>query len=354
MKDYKYAVFIGRFQPFHKSHLEVVKHGLSIADKLIIVIGSANSAPTIKNPFTFEDRSKMIVDSIESRDLNRVSIVGVRDYYYSDNTWISDIQAKTDEFITEGDPVALLGDYKDGSSYYLKYFPQWDFKPMKSSIPMDATTIRDTLFKDIPSTTWGDKGTRTKNVDISYIRNLVPDGVYSFLTKFIETEKYINLCEEAQHLKKYKESWSNVPYPVTFVTADSVVTCSGHVLVIKRKFNPGKGLYALPGGFIKQDETLQTCAIRELKEETGIRIDKIILSSSIVDNKIFDHPSRSLRGRTITHAFHVKLKDGKLPEVRGNDDASQAIWLPIMDIGKFEEKFFEDHAHIVSYFLSRS
>ena len=55
MRDYKHAVFIGRFQPFHNGHLGVVQHGLSIAEQLIIVVGSIGSAPTIKNPFWWEE-----------------------------------------------------------------------------------------------------------------------------------------------------------------------------------------------------------------------------------------------------------------------------------------------------------
>jgi bifunctional NMN adenylyltransferase/nudix hydrolase len=69
---------------------------------------------------------------------------------------------------------------------------------------------------------------------------------------------------------------------------------------------------------------------------------------------VFDHPERSLRGRTITHAYHIKLKDGKLPEVKQGSDAKGAFWMPLMDVGRCEDKFFEDHAHIISYFVNKS
>jgi bifunctional NMN adenylyltransferase/nudix hydrolase len=123
---------------------------------------------------------------------------------------------------------------------------------------------------------------------------------------------------------------------------------------VKRKFNPGKGLYALPGGFLKQTETLEAGAIRELKEETGIKVHAPILKGHIIESKTFDHPGRSLRGRTITTAFYIKLPDGELPEVKGSDDAEVATWLPLMDVLGMEKEFFDDHSHIIRYFLNRS
>ena len=68
--------------------------------------------------------------------------------------------------------------------------------------------------------------------------------------------------------------------------------------------------------------------------------------------KVFDFPGRSLRGRTITHAFYIKLKDGTLPEVGGSSDASKAFWLPLADAIKFENVFFEDHSQIVQSFIN--
>ncbi|MDE2105918.1 MAG: adenylyltransferase/cytidyltransferase family protein, partial [Patescibacteria group bacterium] len=59
MKDYKHAIYIGRFQPFHNAHLEVVRRGLEIAEKVVVVVGSANAAPNIRNPWTLHERQNM-------------------------------------------------------------------------------------------------------------------------------------------------------------------------------------------------------------------------------------------------------------------------------------------------------
>jgi bifunctional NMN adenylyltransferase/nudix hydrolase len=174
-----------------------------------------------------------------------------------------------------------------------------------------------------------------------------------FLQHFKHTSKFLPLACEYDANAAYKKSWENSPFPPIFVTADAVVTCSGHVLVIKRGGNPGKGLLALPGGFVRENERVKPAALRELKEETRIKVDKIILESSIVDSEVFDYPARSLRGRTITHAFHVKLRDGKLPEVKGSDDAVGAFWLPMMEVMRRADEFFEDHIHIINRFINK-
>ena len=143
------------------------------------------------------------------------------------------------------------------------------------------------------------------------------------------------------------------PFPPVFVTADAVVTCSGHVLVVTRGGNPGKGLLALPGGFVRSNERIKDAAVRELKEETRIKVDKPVLKRAIVDSEVFDYPARSERGRTVTHAFHIKL-EGKLPEVKltGADDAVKCQWMPFVEVMRRADEFFEDHIHIVNNFIT--
>lgn len=358
MKDYKAAVYIGRFQPFHNGHLEVVRHGLEIAEKVIIVVGSINAAPNIKNPWSFEERKEMIEQSLADHLFGtpRVVVVGVRDYHYNMNTWVAEVQARTSPYIQEGESIALLGQYKDSSSYYLKHFPQWEFVPAatKNDFNIEATGIRTRLLREDFMGDWegkvpeGYRGFIDQNIDTL----AVPDTVRARLKAWIRTPEYANLCKEFKYIADYKRSWEGSPFPPTFVTVDAIVVCSGHVLVIKRKINPGKGLYALPGGFIRENEKIERAMLRELKEETGIRVDSLILESSIVASKVFDHPDRSLRGRTISHGYYLKLKDGRLPEVKGGDDAASAEWIPLMDVAKNERRFFDDHSHMITYFLN--
>lgn len=113
-------------------------------------------------------------------------------------------------------------------------------------------------------------------------------------------------------------------YPRPAVTADSIVITSEsepQVLLIERGGNPYKGHWAIPGGFLNMDETTDQCAISELEEETGLRIDKVhqIGSYSKVD--------RDPRGRTISVAYLAIID--KPMEVNGLDDAANAKWFSI-------------------------
>ena len=152
-------------------------------------------------------------------------------------------------------------------------------------------------------------------------------------------------------VKKYKEAWKAAPFPPTFMTVDAVVVQSGHILLVKRGDMPGKGLWALPGGFLNQGETMLDGAIRELKEETKIKIPVPVLKGSIKDSKTFDAPNRSQRGRTITQAFYIDLGFAEeLPKVKGSDDAEKAFWVPFNQVK--QELMFEDHWHIIDHFVN--
>ena len=65
-------VFIGRFQPFHNGHLEVIRTALSKAKKVLVLVGSSNQPRTPKNPFTFEERRNMIYRSVGDEFVNAV------------------------------------------------------------------------------------------------------------------------------------------------------------------------------------------------------------------------------------------------------------------------------------------
>jgi bifunctional NMN adenylyltransferase/nudix hydrolase len=330
-----YTAFVLRGQPFHNAHQKIIRNALKESDKVIVLIGSYRTSITIKNPWSFEDRSHMIRGCFNSADNARIIIAPIRDYLYSINTWVTSLQNVVSS-IAQNNPVSLIGHFKDDSSYYLNWFPQWklitqpNFKTMGGD-NIDGTTIRKLMFE-------GD----------NFWRICVPDFVAGFLGDYIHTDEFQQLKKEYDYIVKYRKSWESSPYPPTFVTTDAVVIQSGHVLLIKRKREPGKGYFAIPGGFLNQKETIRQGTIRELKEETKIDVPAVILEKCIKQTVIFDHPGRSLRGRIITHASLIELDSTKpLPKVKGDDDASEAIWMPFNDLGLHEEQCFEDHFHIV-------
>lgn len=116
-------------------------------------------------------------------------------------------------------------------------------------------------------------------------------------------------------------------YPRPAVTADCVVITNEQqpkVLLIQRGNEPFKGCWAFPGGFMDMDETTEHCAVRELKEETGLAV------SDLHQIGTYSKIDRDPRGRTISVAYLV-LIDSPV-EVTGQDDATKAEWFPITNL----------------------
>jgi bifunctional NMN adenylyltransferase/nudix hydrolase len=334
-------VFIGRFQPFHNGHKAVIDAALEQAKEVVIVVGSSFAARNIRNPFTFEERKAMIKSVFQT---DRVKVVPVSDYPYDDNKWVNAIQKIVDDTIPYAVDVGLIGHSKDSTSYYLNIFPRWKNHVEVSNVDgVDATTIRKVLFGD--------------DRDLNYVEQYTPKESRSVMNEIILRNGKVEgawdtLHKEYQMIKKYKEAWKAAPFPPTFMTVDAVVVQSGHILLVKRGDMPGLGLWALPGGFLNQDETMLDGAIRELKEETKIKVPVPVLKGSVKESKTFDAPNRSARGRTITQAFYIDLGfDKTLPKVKGSDDAEKAFWVPLNEVGKQQNRFFEDHAFIIDYFV---
>lgn len=353
---YKYdaLVFIGRFQPFHLGHQAVIDEALTQAEEVIVIVGSSYAARNTRNPWTFEER-KRIIRSVypmrkdAPRELShlgigaRVKIVGVPDYPYDENKWVASIQTAVlgaMKFHPGPLNIGLIGHAKDHTSYYLKMFPMWNGESVQNYKGINATDSREEYLAPY--------GSRD--------RDMYPDLADSVYDCMIGIERenqeaFSTLRTEYQMIYDYKKSWEDAPFPPTFVTTDAVVVQSGHILLVKRGDMPGKGLMALPGGFLNQNETLLNGAIRELKEETKIKVPVPVLKGSIKGQHTFDYPHRSARGRTITTAFYIDLgMAGTLPKVTGADDAEKAVWVPFNKIQRAE--MFEDHFAIIDHFIN--
>lgn len=343
-------VFIGRFQPFHKGHLSIIQKALNNpkCDKLIILIGSTNIARDIRNPFTFDERKELIslaidkdLQSIRStgKDIN-VYINPIEDSIYNNSKWLSAVQQSVKSVSNKNDTFTLTGFLKDDTQY-LKYFPQYNNDLLSSNdFDITSTEIRQKYFKG----------------EELNITNQLPNETLEFLQKFKrhnngETYKYLQ--EEYKFLKNYKEKFKSLPYQIPFVTGDAIVVCCGHALIIKRKKHPGKNLFAIPGGFFKNDDGTQIdTAIRELVEETRLKIPELFLKACIKKSDDFSDKNRSLRGRVLTKAVLINLPDQyALPKVKPADDAIDALWMPISSIIENKDKFFEDHYQILECML---
>lgn len=115
-------------------------------------------------------------------------------------------------------------------------------------------------------------------------------------------------------------------YPHPAVTTDCVVFGFDgkqlHILLIERGIEPFKGLWALPGGFMNMDETVEQCALRELKEETGV--ENIYMEQFHVFSDVLRDP----RERVVTVAFLALVRKSDFRLIAG-DDAARASWFEV-------------------------
>lgn len=342
------SVLIGRFQPFHLGHVGLLQKALELAPRALLVVGSAHGPRLVKNPFTAEERIEGIRQSLPAELRERVSFATVRDYY-DEPRWAAAVEAVVKREAGAG-RISLVGFRKDHTSSYLSLFPQWQEHAAPRQAPIDGTALRRLYFEG--------------GAELApELLAAVPPAIARFLERFQTTAEFGRLHEELVALDKSRASYGDGP----FVTVDAVVTVGERLLLIQRGRAPGKGLWALPGGFLDGAERLLTAAIRELKEETVIARDDAELRRCFRAVAVFDHPQRSQRGRTITHAHYFDLEAGEAshaggaseasdtrrqpPGVEGADDAQAARWVKIADLPGMTHELFEDHFQIIDHFL---
>ncbi len=345
--SFDYLVYIGRFEPFHNGHLAMLRQALTQARRVVVVLGSAGGARTVKNPFTAAERREMIERAVAGWDPARVAdlhFVAVRDYYEGPR-WAAAVRgavagalaAQAGALATGAARVGLFGHFKDASSGYLNDFPGWPLVPQPNFGQLNAADVRRQWFEQ-----QGELGT---------LDSLLPAPVAVFLREFARQEAFAVLLAEYRFLEDHRRRWAAAPYPPVFVTVDAVVRCCGQVLLIRRGGQPGRGTWALPGGFLDQHERVADAVLRELDEETRFGLPKAALQQSCRDQALFDHPERSLRGRTLTHAFFFDLPLEALPAVAAADDAAAVRWVPQQELLALEGQMFEDHLLILDRFL---
>lgn len=309
----EFGVFIGRFQPCHEGHIHALGVAASQVGTLIVLVGSANKARSIKNPWTYTERVQMLRKKLRVAGVDNIDFLPVNDYPYNDEQWISDVKV-TIRSRTIWEPV-LFGHSKEGNNY-LKWFPEWEFREVQSVYQINATQVREKMFADSDPE--------------------MPDTVH----------------DDWKFYQKEKSLFAGYPFPETlnFNCSDAVLVCQGKVLLIERKHAPGRGAWALPGGFKNAGETFLDCAIRELVEETNVRVPEKVLRGSVVRQELFDSPTRSFGLPRNTMAVLIKVQpdpDGKPPRANGADDAATAAWVDIVDALN-NYRLYDDHADIIS------
>ena len=328
------AVIIGRWQILQKGHVALLRAALAAAPRVIVVIGSAWRARDAHNPFTAAERQQQFEAVLSADERSRVSFLPVRDYF-DEERWNLAVRAGIVRLAGNAD-VTLVGFRKDHTSTYLDHFPGWTLQEVEATSDISATDLRRIYFE-----------ATDMHAALTVIGNYVEPGVRAYLEAWAHLPAYRQCAAEHRAVVAYRAK-----YTQTFsLTADVVLTCAGHVLLIKRGGDIGHGLWACPGGFVEPREQFYAAALRELAEETGFKALPASMKAALRGQATFDHPARSARGRIITTAFHFDLGDERLPEVEGRDDAARARWVPIGELLELEEQLFEDHACILDHFL---
>lgn len=337
------AVVIGRFPVCLHAHTAMIERALAESSQALVLIRSAFHPRIPRDPFTWEERSELIIASMRPELKDRhLGFMPLRDY--SDpGRWAAQVR-ETVGLLDEIGDVDRVRLYVEGSpAWKCPAFEGWERVAGLDADEHDASRLL-AMFLQAAATSGG----RTAiDEALAHAEVMVAPAVLERLRRWTLDAGFADLVAEQQALDAARAEWSAAPYEPIFSTVDCVVQCAGHVLLVKRRNHPGKGQWALPGGFVEPRESLADGAMRELIEETALAIDPAELPAALRDVRVFDQPDRSQRGRSITHAHFFYLGEGEPPAVLGSDDAAEARWIPLEQVAELEEQLFEDHFQIL-------
>ena len=142
---------------------------------------------------------------------------------------------------------------------------------------------------------------------------------------------YINLNNKWHHHTKrgfaLKRLYPNQP----IVGVGAVIICSGKILLEKRKSEPGKGKWSIPGGLVELGESVEQAVVREVREETGLEVQKPELFD-VVDNVEVDEDGK-IKYHFVMVDYFLKLKGGVL---KAADDAAELKWIEFDEVEKYD------------------
>lgn len=339
----KIAAVVMRAQPPHKSHFWLIRQGLELGERVVVVLGSCFQARTPKNPFTGPERQTMIRLGLTDAENARVDFVMMRDYY--DNArWAAAVKAAVESFGGTGREVVLVGHEKDASSRYLNSFPGWALAPLPRNGMIDATTIREAIY-----------ASSNPAIALAAISDLIEPAVSDYLQVHLVRPEWRQLRAEQQKYEREAALWGPPPanYTRAVLCADAVVQWNNEVILIQRGPGIGEGLLAFPGGHVDGAETTFDAAVRELREEVGIGLMREEFERSLVGQCFFEAAGRSQRpGRVVSMAYHFVIRSSKRPVIESVSAEARPMWMKIADLPALEGQFFEDHFVIGDRFLT--
>jgi len=292
------AVYVGRFQPPHAAHLGTVRHALERAPRVLVLLGSANLARSVRNPFSAPERAAMLRGALREvgADARRVTFRPLPDRFDAD-AWAADVRRVAGEVLGPQATVALIGFEKDASSAYLRWFPGWERLPVPGVPGLNATDLRAAWLtgRSLPEG--------------------VPDAVRAFLARFALTPAFARLRAE----------WTTVALARAALPLDARLheerwlhVAAGQVFLHTRTDAIGRGLWELPGRVLPPGERPAASA-----------------------DAVFDHPARALVAPITAHVL-IGPAPADLP----------ARPVPLTRALALSRRFHEDHHVILTRLLA--
>ncbi|MFL6694154.1 MAG: NUDIX domain-containing protein, partial [Ramlibacter sp.] len=310
------AVCAGRFLLPNAANLALVRQALAAAPRCVVFIRRAHMAPSPANPFDADARASMLHDALAEDERLRTEFVPLRERW-DDQLLLRDMGAVT------------------GGQHRVNWVVA-GLAPVEAEDLPTGWTLQQTAAGDgdAQAVAWLEQLYAAEDParGLAALQGSLPAGSAAFLREWIRTPTFATVRDDWRQIAHEKRQWSVAPYPVVLVTVDAVVHAGGHVLLIRRGRSPGRGLWALPGGFLEPREPVMLAALRELVEETGLALSLREMKQRLKGMRVFDHPERSQRGRIITHTYFFDLGDMAPPAVQAGDDAAVAQWVPVSQL----------------------
>ncbi|AXH70917.1 nicotinamide-nucleotide adenylyltransferase [Vibrio phage BONAISHI] len=355
----KLAVVIMRAQQPTDAHFYLIRKALSVAEDVLVVLGSTNRSLSTVNPFYYHQRVSLIKAGLKGLEHARVQFKGSKDYVWLDDEWEGAVERTVMNHLYHIMPVAksmsdahkhvvLVAHKKDKSTAdYVEMFPKFKknyVAPYLVSagngtddrILLNATDERRKFFVD------GD-------VDSLY----TPESVKQALRDFMDSnrEQYEYVQRRYAQIATAKKPYAGLQWGIKFITADPLVVCKGHVLLGKRAAGYGEGQWCIPGGYVEQDELIDDAMTRELYEETSIDIPDPAMKNAHKGTRKFEYVGRDERGDFTTFCGLFVLHpsaDGRLPKVKPQrEEITEVRWVPFADLEGLAKHMFLDHYFII-------
>lgn len=310
----KLGLVIGKFQPLHNGHVATIEKAIEENDKVLVLVGSANGLPNYQNPFPVDTRIQLIQDQFD------VIVKGLDDYP-NEEQWAEDVTSRVNTIQEDPSKVTL---YTGNMEY-------------DESLFLYGISPCDLLTKDILGTWYRGSSQAMEHVpEVTKVLLENKDDEYTRLR-----EEYF-LCTVDKEEALLNHPYTNPIEPVVH----AMLVQENQMLLVKRSGVRGNGQWALPGGYLRTDETTRGGALRELRETTGIDLLTQPRAAEVACAVEENMNGLSTRTLGINYCYAVYPEETL-------DIVGDAQWFPLEDVANGDMPLFYNHTTVVRRLLER-